>query len=200
MKIGVFGGTFNPIHVAHVRTAQEYARQLKLDKLILVPTYIPPHKKARFLASAEDRLAMCRLAIADLPLFEVSEFEIREAEKSYTFKTLRHLAGLYPESELFLLMGADMFVTVQDWRQPQEIYRLATLCAAQREKGEFTLLDAHTHVLEARGARCLLLDMEPMPLSSTMVRNGLRAGEDVSGLLHPAVFAYIRDNQLYRKG
>lgn len=198
MKIGVFGGTFNPIHVAHVRMAEQYAHKLELDKVILVPAYIPPHKQPKGLANAEDRLAMCHLAIRDKPVFEVSDYEIRQEGKSYTYKTLRHLKELYPPGELFLIMGADMFVTVQDWRLPREIFQTATLCAAQRENGEFTLLEAHKMVLENMGARCVILDMEPTPLSSTMIREGLLVGEDVSGLLNPEVLEYIRTQGLYR--
>lgn len=198
-RIGVFGGTFNPIHVAHVSTAEAYAQQLELDKVILIPTRLPPHKSAKNLADAEDRLMMCHLAVDELPLFEVCDYEIRQQGKSYTFKTLQYLHGQYPGAEIFLLMGADMFLTVQDWRQPQEIYRMATLCAAEREMGEFTLLEAHKHLLEMQGAKCMILDMQPTPLSSTMVRNGILAGEDVSGLLHPAVYTYIQDQRLYRK-
>lgn len=198
MKIGVFGGTFNPIHVAHVRMAEEYARRLGMDKLILVPTHIPPHKAVKGLADAEDRLAMCHLATDDLPLFEVSDFEIRQEGKSYTFKTLAHLQEQYLEGDFYLIMGADMFLTVQDWRQPGEIFRIATLCAAQREVGELNLLELHKKRLETMGARCIVLDMAPTPLSSTMIRDGLAAGEDVSGLLHPAVLDYINYQGLYR--
>jgi nicotinate-nucleotide adenylyltransferase len=198
MKIGVFGGTFNPIHVAHVGMARQYAEKLGLDKVILVPTYTPPHKSVKRLADAEDRLLMCRMATAGLPIFEVSDYEIREEGKSYTFKTLRHLKEEYPDSELYLIMGADMFITVQDWRQPEEIFRLATLCAAQRENDELTLLKAHKQLLETMGARCVIIDIEPTPLSSTMIRDSLIAGEDVSGLLHPNVLEYIRTQDLYR--
>ena len=197
MKIGIFGGTFNPIHVVHMKVAQEYVWQLELDKLILVPTYIPPHKRAKGLADAQDRLAMCALAISDLPKFEVSDYEIQQGGQSYTFKTLHYLKELYPDGDFYLIMGADMFLTVQDWRQPQEIYRMATLCAAQREQGEFTLVDAHRHRLEIQGARCIVLDMQPTPMSSTIIRKGLLAGEDVSGLLHPDVLEYIRTQRLY---
>lgn len=199
MKIGVFGGTFNPIHIAHMRMAEEYVRQLNLDKMILVPTYIPPHKVVSRLADADDRIIMCHLAMEGLPAFEVCDYEIRQAGKSFTFKTLRYLKEQYPDCELYLIMGADMFLTVQDWRQPKEIFRIATLCAAERDVGEFTLLEAHKKYLEMQGARCVVIDMEPLPLSSTMIRNGLLSGEDVSGLLHPAVAHYIETQGLYRK-
>lgn len=198
MKIGVLGGTFNPIHVAHVAIAEAYADRLALDKVIFVPTYIPPHKKAKGIANAEDRLAMCRMAINGHERFVVCDYEIQQAGKSYTYKTLRYLRGQYPEATFYLLMGADMFLTVQDWRRSEELFKMAVLCAAQRAQGEMTVLDAHKRNLEVHGATCELIDMEPMPISSTFVREGLKAGQDVSEWLHPAVLRYIRDHRLYR--
>lgn len=197
MKIGILGGTFNPIHIAHMYLAKKYYEELKLDKLILIPTFVPPHKSSKHLISARQRLEMCKLAIADYPEFEICDYEIAEEGKSYTYRTLKHLQGVYPDAEFFLLMGADMFMTVQDWRHPQELYKIATLCAAEREYGEFSALQTHAIRLQNEGARCIIVEMNPMPLSSTTVRNGIRAGEDVSGLLHPDVWRYIREHRLY---
>ncbi|MGI6403161.1 MAG: nicotinate (nicotinamide) nucleotide adenylyltransferase [Oscillospiraceae bacterium] len=199
MKIGVFGGTFNPIHNSHLYLAREYATQLELDRVVIVPSFIPPHKQADNLASGEDRLAMCRLAIQDLPLFHVTDFEIQQKGKSYTYKTLRHIQEKYPGSQLYLIMGSDMFMTVQDWRLAPEIYKMATLCGAQREQGELTLMEIHQQVLENQGARCILINIEAQPLSSTQVRHMIAAGEDVSHLLHPDVWEYIIAHDLYRK-
>lgn len=196
-KIGVFGGTFNPIHLAHVHTAQQYAKKLRLDKVILVPASIPPHKIVKDLASANDRLTMCQLAVERLPLFEVSAYEVTQGGKSYTFKTLRHIKAIYPNSELYLIVGADMFVTVHDWRQPKEIFKLATICAAQRDIGEFTLLQAHKMILQNMGAKCEVLELQPFPMSSTQIREKLRNGEDVSAYLHPHVLEYIEYKNLY---
>lgn len=197
MKIGVFGGTFNPIHNSHIYVANEYARQLGLDRMVIVPSFIPPHKKAENLASGQDRLEMCRLATQELPLFHVTEFEINQQGKSYTYKTLRHVQEKYPGSELYLIMGGDMFMTVQDWRLAHEIFRMATLCGAQREKGELTMMEIHKQVLENQGARCMLISMDAQPLSSTQVRRMILNGEDVSHLLHPAVWDYILTHCLY---
>jgi len=198
MKIGVFGGTFNPIHISHIRLAQEYQRKLALDRMVLVPAYTPPHKAAVDLASAEDRLAMCRLATKDLPEFYVTEYEIKQQGKSYTYRTLMHIQEKYPGAELFLIMGGDMFMTVQDWRRASDLYKMATLCAAQREKGELTLLDMHKEVLETKGARCMLIDIEAKPMSSTIVREKVRRGEDVLEYLNPDVWLYILERKLYK--
>lgn len=196
MRIGVYGGTFNPIHNAHVRMAEAYVRQLRLDRILLVPTHIPPHKRAVDLAPDEDRLAMCRLAAAELPRFEVSDREIRQGGRSYTYRTLEQLRAAYPGDELFLLMGADMFLTVQDWVEPAAIFRQATLCVGQREPGGLDRLRAHKAKLEQQGARCVILDMPPAPLSSTEIRRQLRAHGTAEGL-HPAVLAYIQTHGLY---
>lgn len=199
MKIGVFGGTFNPIHNSHIYLSREYAAQLELDRMVIVPSFIPPHKHAENLASGEDRLAMCRLATQDLPLFHVTEFEIKQQGKSYTYKTLRHILEKYPGSELYLIMGGDMFMTVQDWRLAPEIFKMATLCGAQREQGELTMMEIHKQVLENQGAKCIIINIEAQPLSSTQVRKMIAAGEDVSNLLHPDVWEYIIAHGLYLK-
>ncbi len=199
MKTGILGGTFNPIHKAHIYLAKKYCEGLKLDTLVFVPTFIPPHKSSKHLADAQQRLEMCELAIRDYPHFEICDYEILNEGKSYTYRTLKYLSELHPGSELFLLMGADMFFTVQDWRHPEEIYKMATICAAEREFGEFAALQAQADMLRIKGARCKILEMKPMPLSSTMIREGMKAGEDVSGLLDPAVLDYIRRNRLYAR-
>jgi nicotinate-nucleotide adenylyltransferase len=199
MRTGILGGTFDPIHKAHVYLAREYCKGLGLDTLVLVPAFIPPHKPNRHLADANQRLDMCELAIQDFPQFELCDYEIMSEGKSYTYKTLRYLQELHPGAELFLLMGADMFFTVQDWRRPEEIFKMATICAAEREHGTSAALEAQANVLRNRGARCELLEMKPMPLSSTMIRAGLKAGEDVSGLLDPKVYDYITTHKLYVK-
>lgn len=197
-RIGVVGGTFNPIHVAHVRVAQEYQARLQLDRLIFVPTYIPPHKDAKNLANANDRLQMCCLAIQGLEGFSVCDYEILQRGKSYTYKTLQHLHTQHPAGELYLIMGADMFLTVQDWKQPETIYRLATLCAVERENGELARLKTQKEHLEQAGARCILLDMEPLSLSSTRIRSRIKSGDSVEGLLHPDVQRYIQCRNLYK--
>lgn len=197
MKIGILGGTFNPIHTSHLQMAKDCFNALSLDKLILVPTFIPPHKSEKELAGADERLAMCGLAIKNQPEFEVCDYEIVQQGKSYTYRTLKFLKEKYPDSELFLLMGADMFLTVQDWRRPQEIYKLATLCAVQREHGEFKALEFHAIQLQNEGARCVILGAAPTPLSSTLIREKIRAGGDVSDMLEPEVWRYIKEKGIY---
>jgi nicotinate-nucleotide adenylyltransferase len=200
MKTGVLGGTFNPIHNSHLYLAEQFRERLGLDRVLLIPTNTPPHKSAAKLASAEDRLAMCRLAAEDYPAFAVCDYEAARPGQSYTYLTLAHLREQYPADEFFFLMGADMFLTVQSWRQPEKIYRLATLCAAARQGGETAALEAHRPLLEAAGATCKVLDFPPQPLSSTEIRAAVSAGRPIESMTPPSVAAYIRAHGLYREG
>jgi len=197
IQIGIFGGTFNPIHNSHIYLAEEYVKRLNLNKMIIAPSYLPPHKSAENLASGEDRLNMCRLATKDIPSFHVTEFELNEGGKSYTYKTLRHILETHPDSDLYLIMGSDMFMTVQDWRHASEIFRLTTLCVGQRKEAELTMMDIHKQTLESKGARCIIIDLEAHPLSSTQVREMIMAGGQPKELLHPDVWQYIVDRGLY---
>ncbi|MCL2033592.1 MAG: nicotinate-nucleotide adenylyltransferase [Oscillospiraceae bacterium] len=197
MKIGILGGTFNPIHIGHIYIAEECCRRLELQKVILVPTYIPPHKSAKDLVRAEQRLEMCRLAAENHTSFEVCDYEICNNDRSYTYRTLEFLHGKYQEGNFYLIMGEDMFLTVQDWRKPHKIYEMAALCAAKREDGSDLQLKSQALRLENEGARCIILDMKPLTLSSTTIRDGLKQGKDVSGLLDQQVLEYIGKNGLY---
>lgn len=196
-KIGMLGGTFNPIHNSHIYLAEQFRDRLALDKLFLIPTYIPPHKRVKDLADSTDRLAMCRLAAEGLSCIEVCDYEIAREGTSYTYQTLEYLQSLHPDAALFLLMGADMFLTVQDWREPGHIYRLATLCAAAREPGEHAALKEHEKLLAGQGAACILLEITPKPLSSTEIREKIARGESVRGLVPDKVLEYIEEHHLY---
>lgn len=198
-KIGVFGGTFNPIHKGHLHLAGGYCRALGLDTVLLVPTCIPPHKEVDDLLPAADRLEMCRLAIRDMPALAVSDVEIRRGGRSYTVDTLRELARLYPGDELFFLMGADMFLTIEEWNGFGEIARTAVLCTASRHEGELPALNEHARLLERiYGARCHIEAIPVLDVSSTEVRDALAEGGDVRALVPDAVRDYIYENGLYR--
>ena len=117
-KLGVFGGTFNPIHNGHLSLCTQLSDALGLAKVLLIPTAIPPHKRATELADGGQRLAMCRLAVQGDPRFCVCDLELRRQGNSYTADTLRELEALYPDTRMFLLMGTDMFLPVQNWTMP----------------------------------------------------------------------------------
>jgi len=196
-NIGVFGGAFNPIHNSHIYLALECKDKLGLDTIMMVPSGLPPHKPAGGLANGRHRLNMCGIAAGDLPFFRVTDFEVCNKGKSYTYLTLSHILKNHPAAKLFLILGADMFLTVQDWRCSSEIFRMAVICGARREDSELSALLSHKRKLENTGAECAVIDSEAMPLSSTQVRGMIRAGDDVTGLIHPGVLRYIKDNGLY---
>ena len=194
MKIGVFGGTFNPPQNGHVRLAKAAADELKLDKLLVIPSCIPPHKIAAKLADGQERLEMCRLAFGCDPRFEVSPMELERGSRSYTVETLRELKALYPDSELYFIVGSDMLESFDKWYLWQEILSLSVLCAASREEGYSPDLSRFGKLAE----RIKIITLDPLEVSSTQIRNS--AGEVSSELLDPKVAAYIREHGLYDDG
>ena len=202
MRTGIYGGTFNPIHLAHIHLLREFARRLSLDRLILIPTGTPPHKAAHQLASGDDRLEMCRLASADITecAVEVSDLEVRREGRSYTADTLDALHGLYPQDELFLLMGEDMFLTVERWFDPARIFRHAVICAAPRDYGSFQKLVHHGEAVRRAypSFHFIIQNIPYLPVSSTQVRACLESGASLSGLVPERVEQYIRERGLYQ--
>lgn len=195
-KIAVFGGTFNPIHNGHIHLVKQFAQRIGAEKVLLIPTYQPPHKRALNLASSKDRLQMCRLA-CEKSLFEVSSMELKRKGPSYTADTLLELKKIYPASELYLIMGEDMFLTLKKWYEAETIFRLAVLCAAPRSSdGLQPLLDCAAD-FERNGARTFIQNIEYLPISSTMVRDAVQNGKSIAGLVPPKVADYIAKNKLY---
>lgn len=194
MKIGVFGGTFNPPHNGHIRLAKAAADELKLDKLLVIPSCIPPHKIAAKLADGQERLEMCRLAFGCDPRFEVSPMELERGSRSYTVETLRELKALYPDSELYFIVGSDMLESFDKWYLWQEILSLSVLCAASREEGYSPDLSRFGKLAE----RIKIITLDPLEVSSTQIRNS--SGEVSPELLDPKVAAYIREHGLYDDG
>ncbi len=189
-----FGGTFNPPHNGHVRLAKAAADELKLDKLLVIPSCIPPHKIAAKLADGQERLEMCRLAFGGDPRLEVSPMELERGSRSYTVETLRELKALYPDSELYFIVGSDMLESFDKWYLWQEILSLSVLCAASREEGYSPDLSRFGKLAE----RIKIITLDPLEVSSTQIRNS--AGEVSSELLDPKVAAYIREHGLYDDG
>lgn len=186
MAIGIFGGTFNPPHLGHLRLARAFAARFALERVLVIPTFVPPHKLTPDLADAATRVRMCRLLFGEAP-FEVSTMEIDRGGRSYTVETLETLHAQYPGEALFLLVGSDMLETLDTWYRAADIRKLCTICAAAREKGKSP---------DANGA-VLLEDYEPIEVSSTDVRERVRLGQDVTDVVGEAVAACIAENRLY---
>ncbi len=199
MKTGIYGGTFNPIHKGHLHIVEAFRKGLGLDRVLLIPTRVPPHKAAPDLASPQDRFAMCQLAIQGQPWLELSDMEMRREGKSYTAETLEELSALYPQDQFYLLMGEDMFLTLGRWYRPETIFSLASVCTAPRSVHGMDAL--REKALEYAGtfhARCFLDHIPYLPISSTQVRQAVARGEDVASLVPEAVARYIRERGLYQ--
>ena len=192
IKIGIFGGTFNPPHKGHTRLAKEAADFLGLDKLIIMPACIPPHKLPGRLADGRHRTEMCRIAFGNIPGAEVSTLELEKGDTSYTVETLRILKEKYPSDELYFILGSDMLESFRRWYCWEEILSLATICAASRENGFIPDLDGYT---EEQKKRFVFLNIEPLEVSSTQIRMG-KANE----LLDEKILRYISENALYDDG
>ncbi len=198
--LAIFGGTFSPPHIGHVKAAEAFVSAVKPDKLLILPSAIPPHKAPVSGASAKDRLEMCRLAFSHIPVAEVSDMEIRRTGKSYTVLTLSELAS--PEWELCMLVGTDMFLSLDTWYQAEEIFNLTEIAVIRREneqENKAALLEKCEEYRRRYGARIRFVDSPATPLSSSEIREALRAGRGCGGDLLPAVEEYIKTWQLYRE-
>ena len=200
MKIGVFGGSFDPVHKGHIELLQAFSKAIVPDKLLVIPAFVSPFKQKSGAALPHQRLEMCRLAFAELPDTEVCDLEIRREGPSYTYETLQTLSQLYPHSQLYFLTGADSFLTIQNWKRPDIILQLATVCAAPRNMADMAALQQHAAFLQRSGGRTELLNVRIMTVSSTDIRRRVRDGESITELVPPAVEAYIHRNRLYLTG
>ncbi len=197
-RIGIYGGTFSPPHNGHLAAARAFMEQMWLDILYVIPDALPPHKEMADPVSAADRLEMCRRAFGGMEGVYVSDMEIRRGGKSYTVDTLRELAG--EDRRLFLLCGTDMVLTLDEWREPAEIFRLCYPVYIRREADpslDGLLIRKIAEYQEKYGKVVRRIVTEPLEISSSEIRKKLRAGESVGDLLPPAVEAYIHDKQLY---
>ncbi len=198
MKIGLYGGTFSPPHSAHVRAAKLFIKEAALDRLCVMPAGIPPHKEADRWGKACHRLEMTRLAFGSFA--EISDYEINKEGRSYSVETLRHLKESNPGDDLFMLVGEDMFLSLDTWREPAEIMKLCTVVAMRRADTPVLVMETKKAELEKLfGARIMLLEADPLELSSTEIREKTANGDDTTGLLPEAVAEYIKEHGLYRK-
>lgn len=199
-KMGLFGGSFDPIHQGHVDMALRLAEKLGLDGVVLMPTFVPPHKIRESMAGADHRLAMCRLAAQQHPLLQVSDLELQRGGASFTVDTLTTLCEQYPDTQWYLITGADMFVTLRTWHRFEDIARMAVLCTVPREGTETADLRDYAAAMRAEGIRCYVDDAPVMDVSSTEVRHRIAVGESMDDIVPAVVEEYIHQNGLYRYG
>lgn len=194
LRLGIMGGTFNPPHCGHLQAARQVRRALGLDRVLFVPTNIPPHKALpAHSATTAQRCEMVDLMARAEPWAALSTIEIERGGASYTVDTLRQLAG--QDRSLALIIGTDMLMTLEEWREPAEICRLATLAAVARDEDDRAALGRQAaRLTEQYGADIRLIDCPAFPVSSTQ----LREQGGFERLTPPAVASYIAEHHLYR--
>ena len=195
MRIGIYGGAFNPPHRGHVKLAKEVKEKANLDRIIIMPSGLSPHKSSGQLIDSKHRLEMCRLAFT-ADYYSVSDLEIKRQGKSYTVDTVSELKALYPDDELFLIMGSDMLLSFHRWYRYEEILSHVTIVATTRQ-GDISIDELKKYSRDTLGKDTLIVDFEPFECSSTKVRNALLSGEDAICLVPEKVIDYIKGNDLY---
>jgi nicotinate-nucleotide adenylyltransferase len=190
-RIGVFGGTFDPPHVGHLIAASDACEHLRLDRLLLIPSAVPPHKRDRMHAPAELRLKMVRAAAAGDPRFEVLDLELRRDGPSFMVDTLRELAAGRPGSELYLLLGVDAARDLPTWRSPEAVLRLARLAVVTR---------AGEPIPRPLGTEPVAVPVTRVDVSATEIRRRVAAGGSIRYLVAEAVEGIIRREGLYQNG
>ena len=203
MKLGIYGGTFGPVHLGHIRAAHAFLDACSLDRLYILPTAIPPHKAASQADTPEDRLQMLKLAFSESEYADeriiISDYEQVRGGKSYSILTLEHFAR--ESDDITMLCGTDMFLTLERWYRGEDILRMADICClcrdddpASREK----IVHTAAHYRETYGTTVCLPTFEPLIISSTEIRARIAEGRSTDGLLPSSVRRYIDEHTLYR--
>jgi len=220
-RIGLFGGTFNPIHRGHLHAADSVARKFPLHKIILIPSALPPHKVPDNLAAAEDRLEMIRLAAAGRPPLEVSDVEISRSGPSYTIDTVAHYRRHFSsQTELYLIMGIDAFMEIETWKSYAELLQKIPFIVMSRPQAgspggsldvatlqDYLKRTVSTKYIFSSSESCFehpdkkpifVMDIKPLDISSTDVRFRIKHNRSVGSLIPEAVEAYIQTRGLYK--
>ncbi len=199
VRVGILGGTFNPPHLGHLVCGQEAHRELALDRVMLIPARIPPHKPVEHEPGPEHRLALCRLAVAGDERFEVSELELDRDGPSYSVDTLEQLSKEAPNTELFLIVGGDIAVGLPQWHRAERVLELASLAIAKRRETARTSVQ---RALDTIGGapRAHFFSMPRVDISSTMIRRRVRARQPIRYLVPDQVLDYVQRHGLYAQG
>lgn len=210
MKIGIFGGAFNPVHNGHLILIDNLSRlpmppdMQVLDKFLIVPTAEPPHRSGAQFAPGKDRLHMLKLALENNAVFhpkvsykklEISDIEFTLEGKSYTYRTLTALKALYPHDEFYLFMGSDQLLNFRTWYQYQKIMKMAHIIGFSRCEADNEKIRRFLSENADLGANIVIA--EPFEISSSVIRERIQRGESIDALVPPAVAAYIKENALY---
>lgn len=197
-KVGIMGGTFNPIHFGHLLLAEHAYEQAGLDYVLFMPTMNPPHKSDINMVSAEHRINMVELGIKNNPHFLMSAIELNRPGITYTSDTLKVLKEGNPDTEYYFIVGADSLMTMVDWMNPQIVFNLSTIIAGGRAQYSMEQLDEHREYLETTyNGKILLLDMPIIEISSANIRERISHGKSIKYYLPDNVLSYINEQNLY---
>lgn len=200
MRLGIFGGTFSPPHIGHVGALSAFAAAIPLDKILVVPTFVPPHKEYNEEADSAERLEMARLAFSHIERVEISDMEIRRGGRSYTYLTLEELSG--EGTELYFLCGTDMLLTLDTWKNFERVFALATICYVRREDDDALTARIAEKIEEYRtkwGARIIGIEAKAIEISSTELRFGIKSNDvDILQKIPKATLSFIEERGLYR--
>lgn len=188
MRIGILGGTFNPIHAGHLILAEEVREKLGLDKIIFVPTYLPPHKDNSDIAKAADRFVMIKTAINGNKFFLVSDIEIRRNGRSYTIDSLREFKKIYPHDELYFIIGSDLLKYLDDWKDLNEIVKMVKFVVATRPGYPLEKIPSYISTIPIRA----------VDISGFEIRCAIKENKSFRYLVPEGVFKYIDRKRLYR--
>jgi nicotinate-nucleotide adenylyltransferase len=211
---GLFGGTFNPIHNGHLRAAEEVRKYFPLERILFIPSYVPPHKAQKEVVPAWHRLQMVEIACRDHPGFVASDLEVKNPGPSYSIITLRRLKGLYPRDIFWFILGSDAFLEIETWKDYTQLLQECSLVIVRRPGCELGKLSkvidkikpervveidrqGKAEVRDGGQPGLYLLNIEALDISSSEIRRRLRAGQPVTGLVPPGVENYIIENHLY---
>jgi nicotinate-nucleotide adenylyltransferase len=212
MRTGIFGGTFNPIHLAHLRIAEEVREACALQRILFLPAALPPHKEVADGTPFRHRLAMVEAAVADHPDFVASDFEAHRSGTSYSVDTLLALHKLYPDDEFYFIIGLDSFLEITSWKDYPRLFELANVVVCHRPDygtddprkrlpvalaRQFCYDDDSVNLRHKYGKRLIFVAETKLAISSTVIRGQVREGRSIRYLVPAAVEAYIQKHHLY---
>lgn len=215
-KAGLLGGTFNPVHLGHLRAAEEIREILALDKIYFIPAYIPPHKGSEEIISPKDRLTMLELAILENPFFEISDVELKRGGVSYTIDTLRYFSSNFPEFEFYFIVGNDLFVEIDTWKDFEQLFEVSNFTVITRPgfsedfssliplavKDDFRYYKKEKDVttyLHKSSKTLAIVQIEGVRVSSSHIRDLVGNKKSIKYLVPASVESYILSKQLYVK-
>ncbi len=198
MKIGILGGSFDPIHKGHLNMAVRAYEEYGLDQIWLIPAGHSPNKNEADMTPALLRLKMAQIAVLDYPFIKVSDIEIKARETSYTSLTLEKLTGLYPQHEFYFIMGGDSLDYFDSWHKPETIASLATILVVARDEFSIPAMEEKIRAIQKQfNANIKIVHCDKIDISSTAIRTALAKGQDVSAYVPCGVCEFIKENNLY---